>query len=193
MVAPTALNKDLLLRVARMHVFTAPEGTPAPDWESFDPKAPIAPWAPLAHTVKEEVFKLSKSGGEVTLIDTAQEDGVDQSTAAVARAIDVTAVSLGADQLDYAYNGEYNEATKEYDVPSTSAPLVKDIYFFMKTVTDKTVTLRTHGAISAGDEPSLSFSELAKVPLHVDIRPDANGKTLHWGGHAITATASVTV
>lgn len=183
------LSKDTLIRIARAWVFLADEGAAVPDWATFDPATPPATHKILGYTSKEELLKLGKSGGDITLLDTAEEDGVDQSSTQVVRTVDITALSLSTNTLDLAYNGSYNPVTKEYDVPSISAPLVKNVYYFMKDVKGNVLTLRAFGAISAGDEPSLSASELTKVPLKLTVRPDANGDTLHWGGHAIEATA----
>lgn len=185
----TGLNKDTLIRIARAWVFLAEEGAVTPDWETFDPKLPPAGWKILGYTSKEQLLTLGKSGGEITLLDTAEEDGVDQSSTPVVRTIGLEALSLSVDTLDYAYNGSYNPATKEYDVPSVSAPLVKNVYYFTKDVRGNVLTIRAFGAITAGEEPTLSASELTKVPLSVTVRPDENGKTLHFGGHAIESTA----
>lgn len=184
-----SLKKDTLIRVQHAFVLIADEGVEKPDYKTLDPKNPPAPWSILGYTTKDEVVKIVSNGGETKLIDTAAEDGVDSATSPKTRDLEFYALQIESSTLDLAYNGAYNDATGEYDVPTNAEPLVKQVFVVMKTWAGKTVTLRGFGTISTGEEPSLSFTELSKVHLKVNLRTDSNGHNLHWGGDNIKSAA----
>lgn len=185
-----ALNKDTLLRAQRSYILIHddPKAT-RPALAGLDPKNPTGGWYCLGYTTKDQVIKIAHSGGDTELVDTAEDDGVEAIITPKTRTIDFDALQFEVNTLDLAYNGSYNSQTGEYAVPTNSNPLSKAVFVVIKTVKGKTVSIGGFGTISTGDEPSLAFKELSKLPLKVALLTDDKGNNMYWGGDIVAASA----
>lgn len=188
----SGINKTKLIRAVRSWVIVNDDpNAPAHSVTNFDPNALTGGWVSIGHTPKDQPVKITTNGGEVTLVDTAAADGVDAITTPKNYVFDFDSLQFEVSNFDLAYNGSWNPLTKEYSVPTNSSPLQKAAMVVIRTANGKHIYYRGYGTIAAGDAPTLSFTELSKLPLKVTLMGDAGGYAFHIGGEGIESAAGV--
>ncbi|HEX9230195.1 MAG TPA: hypothetical protein VF885_26645, partial [Arthrobacter sp.] len=186
-----SLSKTSLVRPVRSWVIVNDDlNAAAHPVENFNPNQLTGGWVSVGHTPKDAPVKITTNGGEVTLVDTAAADGVDAITTPKNYVFDFDALQWDTLVFDLAFNGTYNSVTKEYSVPTNSSPLQKSAQVVMKTAAGKYFYVRGYGTITAGDAPTLSFTELSKLPLRVALMGDGQGYAFHLGGDAIQGSVN---
>lgn len=150
-------------------VNTAPPATPLNPATGFNLQADgPAPWKNLGHTSKQNTIAFTKEGGEKESIDTFLADAVRVTTGSTSWGFTVAALQFDEDNLDLAFNGEFDAATGGYTV-ATPAPINAAIFLYFKDTTGALGFWLPNVEISLGDAPSVDTASFFELPLSGSI------------------------
>ncbi|WP_100813013.1 hypothetical protein [Microbacterium lacus] len=163
-------------------VFHAPVNTPPPanplvlpGGFNLQANGPT-PWANLGHTSKQNTIAFTKEGGEKESIDTFLADAVRTTSTGVTWGVNVAALQFDADNLDLAFNGEFNPDTGGYIVASP-APISVALFLYFQDTTGSLGFWLPNTEVSLGDAPSVDTAQFFELPLAVSIL-SADGETI---------------
>lgn len=155
-------------------VFHAPKNTPPP----AGPLNPTTgfklttdgptPWLNLGHTSKQNTIAFTKEGGERESLDTFLADAVRTTTSSTSWGVTVAALQFDQDNLDMAFNGDFDVATGGYTVASP-APIEAALFLFFQDTTGSVGFWLPNTEISLGDAPSVDTAQFLELPLSVSI------------------------
>lgn len=168
-------------------VFHAPKNTKPPK-NPFGPdgfKLTVdgpSPWKNLGHTSKQNTIAFTKEGGDRESLDTFLADSVRVSTASTSWGFSAAALQFDHDNLDMAFNGEWDETTGGYTVAS-SAPIESAIFLYFQDSTGSLGFWLPNTEIGLGDAPSVDTANFFELPLSgsilaapEDVIPSVNGR-----------------
>lgn len=127
-----------------------------------------APWKNLGHTSKQNTIAFNKEGGERESLDTFLADAVRVSTGSVSWGFTASALQFDNDNLDLAFNGDFNPATGGYRV-TTPAPLNVAIFLYFRDSTGALGFWLPNTEITLGDAPSVDTANFFELPLSGSI------------------------
>lgn len=159
-------------------VFHAPKNTlpPTAGLEAFSLTAnevmnndtvPVA-WKNLGHTSKQNTIAFTKEGGERESIDTFLADAVRTSTGSVSWGINVAALQFDADNLDLAFDGDFDPATGGYTVAG-SGSVETALFLYFKDNTGSIGFWLPNTEMSLGEAPSVDTAQFLELPLTASI------------------------
>lgn len=125
---------------------------------------PAVAWKNLGHTSKQNTIAFTKEGGERESLDTFLSDAVRTTTSSTSWGLNVAALQFDADNLDLAFNGEFDEATGGYTVASP-APVQTALFLFFQDTTGSIGFWLPNTEISLGDAPSVDTAQFLELPL----------------------------
>lgn len=170
-------------------VFHAPVNTPPPAL----PLAPGTgfnlqtdgpePWLNLGHTSKQNTIAFTKEGGERESIDTFLADAVRESTSSTSWGVTVAALQFDQDNLDMAFNGDFDPATGGYTVASP-APIEAALFLYFQDTTGSVGFWLPNTTIALGEAPSVDTAQFLELPLAISILAAANGTIPAVNGRA---------
>ncbi|MDQ1113932.1 hypothetical protein QE418_003380 [Microbacterium testaceum] len=123
-----------------------------------------APWKNLGHTSKQNTIAFTKEGGDRESLDTFLADSVRVSQSSVSWGFTASALQFDADNLDLAFNGDFNESTGGYKV-TTPAPVQVAIFLYFKDTTGALGFWLPNVEIALGDAPSVDTANFFELPL----------------------------
>lgn len=166
-------------------VFHAPVNTAPPQnpLEAFNLQADgPAPWINLGHTSKQNTIAFTKEGGERETIDTFLADAVRESTSSTSWGVTIAALQFDQDNLDMAFNGDFDPATGGYTV-ATPAPIEAALFLYFQDTTGSVGFWLPNTTVALGDAPSVDTAQFLELPLSVsilsasnDVIPSVNGR-----------------
>lgn len=127
-----------------------------------------SPWLNLGHTSKQNTIAFTKEGGERETIDTFLADAVRESVGSVSWGVTVAALQFDADNLDMAFNGEFDEETGGYTVASP-APIEAALFLYFQDTTGSLGFWLPNTTVALGDAPSVDTTQFFELPLAVSI------------------------
>lgn len=159
-------------------VFHAPKNTlpPANPLTAFSLSAnsvpndenPAVNWLNLGHTSKQNTIAFTKEGGERESIDTFLADAVRESVSSTSWGVNIAALQFDADNLDMAFNGDFDAATGGYTV-ATPAPVEAALFLYFQDTTGALGFWLPNTTIALGDAPSVDTAQFLEMPLDVSI------------------------
>lgn len=162
-------SRTSLVIPAKGTVFHAPKNTLpptgplGPDGFKLTQDGP-SPWKNLGHTSKSNTIAFTKEGGERESLDTFLEDGVRTSNSSTSWGFTANALQFDEDNLDLAFNGEFNEDTGGYKVTS-SAPVETAIFLYFKDSTAALGFWIPNVEMTLGDAPNVDVANFFELPL----------------------------
>lgn len=135
---------------------------------------PAVQWKNLGHTSKQNTIAFTKEGGERETLDTFLADAVRTTTSSTSWGLNVAALQFDADNLDLAFNGDFDETTGGYTVASP-APVQSALFLFFQDTTGSIGFWLPNTEISLGDAPSVDTAQFLELPLTGSILTAANG------------------
>lgn len=139
-------------------------------------------WNNLGHTSKQNTIAFTKEGGERESLDTFLSDAVRTTTSSTSWGLSVAALQFDADNLDLAFNGDFDSATGGYTVASP-APVSTALFLFFQDTTGAIGFWLPNTEISLGDAPSVDTAQFLELPLTGsiltaadDVIPAVNGR-----------------
>jgi hypothetical protein len=169
-------------------VFHAPVGTKPPtgplgsDGFKIDADGP-APWKNLGHTSKQNTIAFTKEGGERETLDTFLADGVRVTSSSTTWGFTVGALQFDEDNLDLAFNGEFDPSTGGYTVASP-APVPTAIFLYFQDSSASLGFWLPNTEIALGDAPSVDTANFFELPLSgsilsapTSVIPSVNGRS----------------
>jgi hypothetical protein len=159
-------------------VFHAPKNTlpPTNPLTAFSLTADTVPnnettpvdWMNLGHTSKQNTIAFTKEGGDRETIDTFLADAVRTSTASTTWGVNVAALQFDQDNLDIAFNGDFDPATGGYTVAG-SAPTEVALFLYFQDNTGSIGFWLPNTEISLGDAPQVDTAQFLELPLSATI------------------------
>lgn len=122
------------------------------------------PWKNLGHTSKQNTIAFTKEGGERESLDTFLQDNVRVSTGSVSWGFTAQALQFDENNLDLAFNGDFDEATGGYTV-TTPEPLNVAIFLFFRDSTGSLGFWLPNVEVTLGDAPSVDTANFFELPL----------------------------
>lgn len=157
-------------------VFHAPKNTPPPATPlaafNLQTDGPT-PWLNLGHTSKQNTIAFTKEGGERESIDTFLADAVRTTTSSTSWGVTAAALQFDQDNLDMAFNGDFNPATGGYIV-ATPAPIEAALFLYFQDTTGAVGFWLPNCEVALGDAPSVDTAQFLELPLSVSILAAAN-------------------
>ena len=167
-------------------VFHAPKNTkpPASPLTAFNLQTdgPTV-WKNLGHTSKQNTIAFTKEGGERETIDTFLADAVRESTSSVSWGVTVAALQFDQDNLDLAFNGDFDAATGGYTV-ATPVPIEAALFLYFQDTTGSVGFWLPNTTVALGDAPSVDTAQFLELPLAVTILAADNATIPAVGGRA---------
>ncbi|MGF3056146.1 hypothetical protein [Microbacterium sp. YY-01] len=152
-------------------VFHAPPNTkpPATPLDAFDllDDGPT-PWLNLGHTSKTNTIAFTKEGGEKETLDTFLADGVRTSIGSTTWGVDIASLQIDADNLDLAFNGDFDTETGGYTV-ATPAPVGRALFLFFQDNTGELGFWLPNTELALGEAPSVDTANFFELPLSASI------------------------
>lgn len=159
-------------------VFHAPKNTlpPTAPLTAFTLTADSVPnnettpvnWMNLGHTSKQNTIAFTKEGGERESLDTFLSDAVRTTTSSTSWGITAAALQFDQDNLDMAFNGDFDPATGGYTVASP-APIEVALFLYFQDTTGAVGFWLPNCEVSLGDAPSVDTAQFLELPLTASV------------------------
>ena len=128
---------------------------------------PVA-WKNLGHTSKQNTIAFTKEGGERETIDTFLADAVRTTQGSVSWGVNVAALQFDEDNLDLAFDGDFDPATGGYTVAG-SGSIEAALFLFFQDNTGSIGFWLPNTEVSLGDAPSVDTANFLELPLTASI------------------------
>ncbi|WP_136057241.1 IPT/TIG domain-containing protein [Microbacterium sp. K24] len=125
-------------------------------------------WKNLGHTSKQNTIAFTKEGGEKESLDTFLADGVRTTTGSTSWGVNVAALQFDKNNLDLAFNGDFDPSTGGYTVASP-APLPVSLFLYFQDTTASVGFWLPNTEISLGDAPSVDTANFLEMPLTASV------------------------
>lgn len=143
-----------------------------------DTSYPSNEWMPFALTSKENTFAFTKDGGDETVLDVWEFDGVDSSTESTTIGFTINAASMQKAVWEMAYGGgEYNETLKAY-AEKEVVPVVKSAMVIFAHGGKRAGAYMRKVKITAGDAPEIATDNFFETQLKGTI---LTPEDMTWG------------
>lgn len=125
-------------------------------------------WKNLGHTSKQNTISFTKEGGDRETIDTFLADAVRTSTASTTWGVNIAALQFDADNLDIAFNGDFDSTTGGYTVAG-SAPVEIALFLYFQDNTGSIGFWLPNTEAAIGDAPAVDTAQFLELPLSATI------------------------
>lgn len=189
-----AQPKDFVIKTNRIRSYHAPVGTAFPSHDKLDPASMKAntDWESLGYTSKETPVTITSEGGEITALDTSEEDSLLAIASNQKFVLTLVALNFDVETMSLAYNGSYDEDALEYSVPTSSQPLTRRLLIVIENHVGRHIALGALCAISAGEQPTLSFESFSSIGLKANVLGE-DGVAMRWIGIKRSTSAPLPV
>lgn len=139
-------------------------------------------WESLGYTSKENTVEFSKDGGDVSSVDTWEEDGMDTTYEATLWSVLVRALSMQRKTFEYAFGGgKWDENLKGYGMGDVE-PITKSMMIIFAHNGKRAGAYIRRVKIGAGDAPSIDPEQFFEIELKGDIlaSDSATYKKIFW-------------
>lgn len=168
-----SVNASELVVPGHATLFHAPPNTPAPTdplnaTTGFTLAGATVPagWENMGHTSKQNVVSFTREGGDTTSLDTMLADAVRiVQTQGVRWGLRVGALQVGMDNLDLAFDGEFDATKSRYVVPSTPGSNGRALFLFLQDNTAAMGFYIPNTEVTLGDVPSIDPGQFFELPL----------------------------
>jgi hypothetical protein len=145
-----------------------------------DDTTPVA-WKNLGHTSKQNTIAFTKEGGERESLDTFLGDAIRTTTSSTSWGLSIAALQFDNDNLDMAFNGDFDPDTGGYIVASP-APVSLALFLYFQDTTGAIGFWLPNTEVSLGDAPSVDTAQFLELPLTASIlgstaAGDVNGRS----------------
>ncbi|GAA2577310.1 IPT/TIG domain-containing protein [Microbacterium binotii] len=141
------------------------------------------PWKNLGHTSQQNTIAFTKEGGERESLGTFLADNVRVATSSTTWGFNVSALQFDEDNLDLAFNGDFDPSTGGYTV-ATPAPLNVAVFLYFQDTTGSLGFWMPNVDISLGDAPTVDTANFLELPLTASINSADSGIIPGIGGRA---------
>ena len=128
-----------------------------------------ASWSNLGHTSKQNTIAFSKEGGEPTTLDTFLSDAVEVIHSAVSWSLSIAALQFDQTVLDLAFNGDWDDTTDGYIVPTSPAPVGAGLFLLFQGRASKLGFWIPNTTVTLGEAPSVDPENFMELPLSASI------------------------
>lgn len=168
-------------------LFHAPIGTalPTKPLEAFTlTGAPPADWTNLGHTSRENTVAFAREGGEATSLGTWLMDSTSTIYSAIAWSLAIPALQFDEDVLDFAFNGDFDQATGGYIVPGQTAAVKTQLFLLMQDGSGSKLGFWIpNSEVTLAEPPGVNREQYLELPLNAsingvasDVIPDVDGR-----------------
>jgi hypothetical protein len=151
-------------------VFKAAANTVMPAGGLSDFGLAVAPtgWTSLGHTSTQNTVAFATDGGDPTTLGTWLQDGVRTMYAVTDWSLTVNALQVDKDNLDLAFNGEF-DTDDGYIVPGSNAGTSCALFVLCQDGTGQLGFYIPNTSTKLGDAPSIDTANFFELPLAASI------------------------
>lgn len=126
-------------------------------------------WESCGYTSKDDTVEFSKDGGDVTSIDTWEEDGLDTTYEAITWSFLVRALSMQKKTFDLAFGGgAYDETLGGYGMGDIT-PVEKSVMIIFAHNGKRGGVYIRRAKLSVGDAPSVDTEQFFEIEIKGDV------------------------